>query len=317
MMVGRPQTGPASRWPGSVVVGAGVAGLSAALELGEAVVLVDVGAGAAARARGPRGAWPRPSAPADTTRPCTPIDTVSACRAGLVDELVARRGRRGGPGAVAWLRALGARFDRDADGRLVLGREAGHRPAGSCTPTATPPAPSWLRALTVAVQAEPAIQAGARHHRASISSASDDRVVGVLARRRRDGALVLPTWPAPWSCWPPAGTATCSRRPPTRPRSWATALAMAARAGVAVADARVGAVPPHGAGRAGADPLPLLTEALRGEGAVLVDEDGVRFMVGRRPRRASSPPATWWPGPTTGSCTPGTSAVPRRPGRGG
>jgi L-aspartate oxidase len=40
---------------------------------------------------------------------------------------------------------------------------------------------------------------------------------------------------------------------------------------------------------AGSDPLPLLTEALRGEGAVLVDQRGVRFMVGVHPDAELAP----------------------------
>ena len=50
----------------------------------------------------------------------------------------------------------------------------------------------------------------------------------------------------------------------------------------------------------GAGPLPLVTEALRGEGAVLVDGDGRRFMR-EHAGRASSRRATSWRGPSRGS----------------
>jgi L-aspartate oxidase len=55
-------------------------------------------------------------------------------------------------------------------------------------------------------------------------------------------------------------------------------LAMARRAGAKVADVEFVQFHPT-ALSAGLDPMPLLTEALRGEGAVLVGDDGVRFMV--------------------------------------
>ncbi|NIR36316.1 MAG: FAD-binding protein [Actinobacteria bacterium] len=59
----------------------------------------------------------------------------------------------------------------------------------------------------------------------------------------------------------------------------ADGLAMACRAGVAIRDAEFVQFHPTALDSA-LDPMPLLTEALRGEGAHLVDEDGRRFMVG-------------------------------------
>jgi L-aspartate oxidase len=65
-------------------------------------------------------------------------------------------------------------------------------------------------------------------------------------------------------------------------------LAMAARAGAAVADLEFVQFHPT-ALASGRDPMALLTEALRGEGAVLVDEAGERFMVGRHPDAELAP----------------------------
>jgi len=65
-------------------------------------------------------------------------------------------------------------------------------------------------------------------------------------------------------------------------------LAMAARAGAHLADLEFVQFHPT-ALATGLDPMPLLTEALRGEGAVLVDGSGERFMVGEHPDAELAP----------------------------
>ena len=65
-------------------------------------------------------------------------------------------------------------------------------------------------------------------------------------------------------------------------------LAMAARAGALLADLEFVQFHPT-ALASGRDPMALLTEALRGEGAVLVDETGERFMVGQHPDAELAP----------------------------
>ena len=62
-------------------------------------------------------------------------------------------------------------------------------------------------------------------------------------------------------------------------------LALAARAGADLRDMEFVQFHPT-ALACGLDPMPLISEAVRGEGAVLVDETGHRFMDGRRPRAA-------------------------------
>ncbi len=65
-------------------------------------------------------------------------------------------------------------------------------------------------------------------------------------------------------------------------------LAMAARAGARLADLEFVQFHPT-ALATGADPMPLLTEALRGEGAVLIDESGARFMPDEHPQAELAP----------------------------
>jgi L-aspartate oxidase len=66
-------------------------------------------------------------------------------------------------------------------------------------------------------------------------------------------------------------------------------LALAARAGARLLDVEMVQFHPTALAAPGADPLPLLTEALRGEGAVLVDEGGRRFLADEHPEAELAP----------------------------
>ncbi len=266
----------------AVVVGAGVAGLSAALELGGAVVLTDVAPGGGGSTPWAQGGMAAAMGEADTPA-MHAIDTTSA-GAGLVDELVARVVTDGGPGAVAWLSERGARFDRDAEGRLVLGREAAHS-ANRIVHARDATGFELARALTVAAQADPATRLVPDTIAVDLIR-SGDRVVGVLARQRTDGALVA--YLAPVVVLATGGYAHLWAATTTPAQAVGDGVAMAARAGAALADLEFVQFHPT-ALASGSDPRPLLTEALRGEGAVLVDEDGVRFTLADDPAGELAP----------------------------
>ncbi|MCB1056296.1 MAG: FAD-binding protein, partial [Acidobacteria bacterium] len=72
------------------------------------------------------------------------------------------------------------------------------------------------------------------------------------------------------------------------PESMGDGLALAARAGARLADLEFVQFHPT-ALAVGADPMPLLTEALRGEGAILVDDTGDRFMLAEHPLAELAP----------------------------
>src|SRR6185436_19599081 len=73
------------------------------------------------------------------------------------------------------------------------------------------------------------------------------------------------------------------------PEATGDGLAMAARAGARLVDLELVQFHPTALAAAGADPLPLLTEALRGEGAVLLDGRGRRFMLAEHPLAELAP----------------------------
>src|SRR6185436_8066866 len=111
------------------------------------------------------------------------------------------------------------------------------------------------------------------------------RVAGVLAIHA-DGGRVLHLAPA--VVLATGGLGRLYRHTTNPLESTGDGLAMAARAGARLADLEFVQFHPT-ALASGADPMPLLTEALRGEGAVLLDGAGRRFMPGEHPQADLAP----------------------------
>ncbi|HSD27478.1 MAG TPA: L-aspartate oxidase [Vicinamibacteria bacterium] len=256
-----------------VVLGAGAAGLSVALGLaGRRVDLLAKGPlgrtgnsplaqGGVAGAVGPR------DSPALHAR-----DTLAVAGELADPEAVARLTEEG-PERLAELVALGARFDRGVGGELALAREA---------------APSMARVLHSKDATGAEVVRAMGHALAGRSGLSaferalaldlvqdGGRVVGVLARHA-DGALVLHR--ARGVVLATGGIGRVFARTTNPLEATGDGLALAWRAGARLADLELVLFHPT-ALDAGADPMPLLTEALRGAGAVLVDEEGRRLLA--------------------------------------
>ena len=290
----------------AVVVGAGVAGLAAALGLGRAVVLADEAPGAGGSSPWAQGGMAAAVGSADSAASHA-ADTVAA-GAGLVDEAVASLVTGAGPDLVAWLDALGADLDREVDGAMSLHKEAAHS-AHRIVHHRDATGFELTRALAVAVAAAPGVEVLSGHVAVdlltSVDAAGVRRAVGVLARRA-DGTHVAVMAPAVIIAT--GGYAHLWAATTTPPQAVGDGVAIAARAGVVLADLEFVQFHPT-ALDVDADPKPLLTEALRGQGALLVDETGaaVRGRDGA-PRRGGS-----------GDLSPpgrGTPLLPRRPGVG-
>src|SRR6185436_12678542 len=112
------------------------------------------------------------------------------------------------------------------------------------------------------------------------------RVAGVLAIHA-DGGRVLHLAPAVVLATGGLGRLYLHTTNP--PEATGDGLAMAARAGARLVDLELVQFHPTALAAAGADPMPLLTEALRGEGAVLLDGRGRRFMPGEHPDAELAP----------------------------
>jgi len=182
------------------------------------------------------------------------------------------------------LATLGARFDREPDGRFALGREAAHSRGRILHANGDGTGAEVVRALGTAIDR-------AEHVRLTEAAFAEDlyvhdgRVVGVFVRHC-DGSSVLHLARA--TVIATGGTARLFRYTTNPLGATGDGLAMAARAGAALRDLEFVQFHPT-ALNGGADPMPLVTEALRGQGAVLVDERGVRFLIEAHPAAELAP----------------------------
>jgi L-aspartate oxidase len=258
-----------------IVVGAGIAGLSTALRLSafgpvRLIAAEPLGVGAATGwAQGGMAA----AIGADDTAELHAADTIAAGD-GLVAADAAQRITAGAPDAIAWLESLGAGFDRDAQGALRLGLEAAHsrrrivHAGGDSTGAAV------LAALVRAVRANSAIEVATLRIRRVLTD-SHGAVAGVLATDPSGDAVVLSGARVVLATGGVGGLFAHT----TNPRGAVGAgLAAAALAGAQMADMEFVQFHPT-ALAVDLDPMPLVSEALRGEGAVLVDHAGAPLMA--------------------------------------
>jgi len=203
-------------------------------------------------------------------------DTLAA-GAGLCDVDAVRVLVDEGPRRVEELIALGAEFDRDEGGNLELAREGGHSVARVVHAGGAATGAEIERALVAAVRATAAVVQ--EHTFVADLLVEDHRCVGV--RTIADGRVhelrarnvLLAT-----------GGAGQLFAVTTNPRvATGDGVAMALRAGVAVADLEFFQFHPTALHHP-AMPRPLLSEALRGHGALLRDTKGERFVDELLPR---------------------------------
>ena len=258
-----------------VIVGSGIAGLSAALHAGgvRVALLTDATVGAGSASDYAQGGIA--AAVADSDSPLahaadTLIAGANANDPGIVDLLTTAA-----PAAIDWLATLGADFERDRDGMLTLGREGGHGRSRIVHANGDATGREVVAVLTAAVARAPHVTtlAGTRVVDLLVDGGT---VVGVLAVDGDDrpvawraGAVVLAT-----------GGSAGAWRPTTNPvSSRGGGLVLAADAGAHLVDLEYVQFHPTALACA-ADPLPLLSEALRGAGATVVDARGHRFLQG-------------------------------------
>ncbi|HVS28331.1 MAG TPA: FAD-dependent oxidoreductase [Solirubrobacteraceae bacterium] len=260
-----------------VVVGAGAAGLYCALTAarsGARVVLVSATPLAQAASYWAQGGLAAALA-ADDSPERHLADTVAAGR-GSVRESAARVLCEEAPDCVRDLERLGVIFDADRMGRLALGLEGGHsvrrvaHAGGSATGRRVSRELSALAARHDKIDVLEGRRGGAIW-------TSGGRCVGLVCddgRTLAAGAVVLAT----------GGTAALWSRTTNPPGSVGSGLTLALAAGAALADLEL--MQFHPTAVAG---LPrregfLITEAIRGEGALLLDAQHERFVDELAPR---------------------------------
>lgn len=279
-----------------LVIGSGLAGLTVALQCAATgipgpIVLVTKTAGLAGGSSvHAQGGIAAALAPGD--RPAAHGADTIAAGAGLVDPGMADLLAREGAEQVGALAAAGLPFDRAADGALLFGREAAHGAARIVHAGGDATGRTLIAALAAQVLSTPAISVETGVLAVDLV-VRRNRVSGVLAHGP-DGWIV---YRAPRVVLATGGIGAAFARTTNPPEATGDGLALAARAGAPLADLEFvqfhpTALAEPGGGCAGAGelrPAPLLTEALRGAGAVLVDAAGRRFMLALHPLAELAP----------------------------
>ncbi|TIW07297.1 MAG: L-aspartate oxidase [Mesorhizobium sp.] len=256
-----------------VIIGGGIAGLMTALHLApEPVVLISKATlgdeTSSTLAQGGIAA----SLGSDDSPDLHLADTLAAGDA-LCDEATARRVVEAAPRAIEHLERLGVYFDHAPSGTLLLGLEAAHSRRRIVHAGGDATGRELVRALAAAVRRTPsiAILEGVEVRHLLVE---DGEIAGVLAVGNGD-ATTLATNRVVLATGGIGGLFDHTTNPLG---SFGQGLALAARAGAELADLEFVQFHPtalNGPRR----PTPLISEAVRGEGAVLVNEHGRRFLA--------------------------------------
>ncbi|MDS1138686.1 L-aspartate oxidase [Nitratireductor indicus] len=262
-------TGAAAGRP--IVIGSGIAGLLTALCLAPApVLLVTQGAlgdqSSSALAQGGLAA-----AMGDDDTPALHRDDTLCAGAGLCDPGAAGLVADAAPAAVAMLSRFGVVFDKGDDGSFTLGLEAAHSRRRIVHAAGDGTGREIVRALTEAVRATPSIMV-LEHTSAERLLLRGRAICGVLASGRA-GRFVLSGRSVVVATGGIGGLFEDTTNPV---ECWGKGLALAARAGAVLADMEFMQFHPTALATE-SRPMRLVSEAVRGEGAVLVDETGHRF----------------------------------------
>ena len=268
-------------------MGAGLGALYAALKLAPRPVLMispdPLGQGASS-------AWAQGGVAAAMDlgdSPQSHADDTVAAGAGLVVPDIAQLVTAEARDHILDLTALGTPFDRTDGGDYVLSREAAHSFARVVRVKGDQAGAAIMAALIEAVEDTPSIQVveGAL---ATELCVEEGRVAGVWVTRAAPGGAAPVLLRGPAVLLAGGGSAGLYAVATTPPRIRGQVIGMAARAGAQIADPEFVQFHPT-ALDVGEDPSPLATEALRGEGAVLINAEGARFMAGLHPDAELAP----------------------------
>ena len=270
-----------------LVVGSGIAGLSAALRArvtGRTVLLVtkaQVNEGSTRWAQGGIAA-----ALSDEDSPEEHLQDTLVAGVGLCDEDAVRVLVTEGPAAVRGLIDIGAHFDRDPSGAIALTREGGHLRDRIAHAGGDATGAEISRALVAAVQEDAGIEVIEDALALDLLCDDQGRAQGVtlhvMGAGRRDGigaalapAVVLAT----------GGFGQVFGQTTNPYVSTGDGVALALRAGAGIADLEFVQFHPTvmWLGPLAQGQQPLVSEAVRGEGAVLLDARGRRLMEGLHP----------------------------------
>jgi L-aspartate oxidase len=251
-----------------VIVGAGLAGLTIAIELAPLpCVVLSAGAVSTGTSTGWAQGGMAAAVGSDDSPDRHTADTLAA-GVGLCDADVVRAVTAAGRDAIAWLAGLGAGFDRNPDGTYRLGLEGAHSRRRIVHAQADRTGAELLRTVVEAARALPSVSLW-DHCPARRILVAEGRVSGVLVDTP-DGPVELRTTTVVLATGGIGGLFTCTTNPLS---SQGQGLALAFRAGAVLRDMEMVQFHPT-ALDINIDPMPLVSEAVRGEGAILVNEKG-------------------------------------------
>lgn len=272
---------------GALIVGAGLAGLFCALKLAPRPVTVI---SPKPLGNGTSSAWAQGGVAAAVGEGDSPhdhaVDTEIA-GAGIVDHDEAESVAAEAAARIEDLARWGTPFDRDELGHYLLSKEAAHsrnrvvRVAGDRAGYAI------MQAIIAEVRKTPSIRVVEGLTVVDLARA-DGRIIGVYARKLGDRYAEPVLVRARATVLAAGGLGGLYAVTTNPPGVRGHAMGMAARAGAVIADPEFVQFHPT-AIATGADPAPLATEALRGEGAILVNDLGERFMPAIHPDAELAP----------------------------
>ncbi|TAK65905.1 MAG: L-aspartate oxidase [Betaproteobacteria bacterium] len=257
-----------------VVIGGGIAGLATALRLAPLPTTLIAKAALGTEASTPWAQGGIAAAIGKDDAPALHLADTLAAGAGLCDPAVAKRVADAAASCIGDLIAWGTVFDRAGTGELALGLEAAHSRRRIVHAGGDSTGRVVAEALARAARASPAIDI-VEDARITDLVLGEDAVAGVVAERRGQmtclpaRAVVLAT----------GGVGGLYAHTTNPLGSTGSGIALAARAGAILRDMEFVQFHPT-AIAVGEDPMPLASEAVRGEGAILINARGERFMEG-------------------------------------
>ncbi|MER7558180.1 L-aspartate oxidase [Nocardioides sp. NPDC126508] len=273
-----------TEWADVIVVGSGIAGLTAALRLKDHVERVAVVTKDVLQAGSTQ--WAQGGIAAALGEGDTPaqheVDTLVA-GAGACDLEAVRVLVGEGAEAVRELIEWGAEFDKDPEGNLSLTREGGHRRDRIAHADGDATGAEIQRALMEAVRRAPEILVFEHAMVVDLLTAADGGVAGltihVMGEGDSDGVGIVRTRAVVLAS---GGLGQVFSQTTNPAVATADGMAIALRAGATLRDLEFVQFHPTVMylGEDSRGQQPLISEAVRGEGAFLVDWDGVRFMDG-------------------------------------
>ncbi|GAA6210856.1 L-aspartate oxidase [Hyphomicrobiales bacterium 4NK60-0047b] len=261
-----------------IIVGAGLAGLFTALKLAPLPVTIIA---AKSLGRGTSSHWAQggiAAAIGEGDKPETHAEDTINVGAGLVDKNIAHLVTKEANGRIEDLLQFGVPFDKDLEGKLQLSKEAAHSTRRIVRVEGDRAGAAIMAALIETVHNTPSIRIMEQVEVHKLAKQGNS-IKGVYlwpsaAKGTGEGTLlegknvILAT----------GGCGFLFSKTTNPYMARGEGIAMAARAGAVISDPEFIQFHPT-AIDADLDPAPLATEALRGEGAHLVNKKGERFMI--------------------------------------